>query len=176
MDSLLEKISSYSLLNNLIPGAVFCYLCQKLCDIDFTSGTIIENILVYYFLGLVISCIGSLIIEELCKKINLIIFKKYENFLDAIKIDPKIETLSEINNSYRTMAALGLVLAVIKIYMIFSTELNLSHSITHWIIIISLFTLFIFEYQKQTEHITKRIKKAMVTIRKQRSNHQDGNP
>ncbi len=176
MENLLEKISSYSLLNNIIPGAVFWYLCQKVCNLTLSTDNIIENILIYYFLGLIVSCIGSLIIEPVYKKIKMITYAKYSDFLDAVKVDSKIETLSEINNAYRTMVALGLMLALVKIYVYLSTELNLNFAVTQWLIIIFIFILFSFEHKKQTGYIRERVSKAMTEIQTQHTNQQHNNP
>ena len=62
MESLLEKISSYNILNNLIPGAVFVFLGKLLDIISLPLDGIVESIFIYYFCGMIISRIGSLVI------------------------------------------------------------------------------------------------------------------
>ena len=64
IESLLEKLSSYNLLNNLLPGAIFCYLLKTIVNIDI-SNNIVEDLFVYYFIGMIISRIGSIIIEPI---------------------------------------------------------------------------------------------------------------
>ncbi len=62
------------------------------------SDNIVEEILVYYFIGLVVSRIGSLAIDPLLKKFKVIQFAAYPSFVKAVKADQKIDTLSEMNN------------------------------------------------------------------------------
>ena len=47
MESLLEKISSYNILNNLIPGAVFVFLGKLLDIISLPLDGIVESIFIY---------------------------------------------------------------------------------------------------------------------------------
>ena len=52
MESLLEKISSYIILNNLIPGAVFVFLGKLLDIISLPLDGIVESIFVYVLIDL----------------------------------------------------------------------------------------------------------------------------
>ena len=70
----------------------------------------------YYFLGLVVSRFGSLVIGPLLKSFSFIKFADYRAFIDASKKDTQIEVLSEANNSYRTLCALFSLLLLLKLY------------------------------------------------------------
>ena len=72
LDKFLEKISSYNLLNNLFPGAVFCFLAYKLCGVTLIANSIIESLFVYYFVGMVISRVGSIFIEPVLEKVKFV--------------------------------------------------------------------------------------------------------
>jgi hypothetical protein len=158
-EKVLEKISSYNLFNNLLPGAVYCFLINKFFELNFCSGNIVENLFIYYFTGMVISRIGSLVVEPISKKIKLVIFAEYREFIKASLIDDKIDILSETNNTYRTMLALSISLLITKIYIFISLKFEWIGSGTPVVIIIGLFLLFMFSYRKQTEYIRKRVKK-----------------
>ena len=77
MDNFMEKLSSYNILNNLFPGAVYCFLMKFICSVDFISDNIISDILIYYFVGMIISRLGSVVIEPLYKKIRIVSFADY---------------------------------------------------------------------------------------------------
>jgi hypothetical protein len=156
-EKMLERISSYNLFNNLLPGAVYCFLLNKLLSINFCSGNIVEDLFIYYFAGMVISRIGSIIVEPICKKINFVKFAEYGEFLKASKKDDKIDILSETNNTYRTMLSLTLVLLVTKLYIFISSKCEPLEAWTPFVIIIVLFLLFAFSYRKQTSYVRKRV-------------------
>ena len=158
-EKVLEKISSYNLFNNLLPGAVYCFLINKFFELNFCSGNIVENLFIYYFTGMVISRIGSLVVEPISKKIKLVIFAEYGEFLKASLKDDKIEILSETNNTYRTMLALSIALLITKLYIYISYKFEWISSGTPVVITVGLFLLFMFSYRKQTEYIRKRVKK-----------------
>ena len=55
MDKLIEKISSYNLLNNILPGAVIYYFLQLIIDNYDITLSIVGELLLYYFIGLLCS-------------------------------------------------------------------------------------------------------------------------
>lgn len=156
-EKMLERISSYNLFNNLLPGAVYCFLLNKLLGINFCSGNIVEDLFIYYFTGMVVSRIGSVIIEPICKKIKFVKFAKYGDFLKASKKDEKIDILSETNNTYRTMLSLMLVLLITKLYIFISSKCETIVAWTPVVIITVLFLLFAFSYRKQTSYVRERV-------------------
>lgn len=156
MDKFIEKISSYNLFNNLFPGATFCFLIYKLCGINLTADNIVESILIYYFVGLVISRTGSIVVEPLFKKIKIINFIKYNDYVNASKKDNKIDILSESNNIYRTMIALCLLLALAKFISYLYNWFDWFKVCYPWIILVLLTILFSLAYKKQTNYIKKR--------------------
>ena len=72
MEVLLEKISSYNILNNLIPGAIFTFAFKFLYVINMDDYSVIEKLILYYFIGMILSRIGSLIIEPLFIKLKIV--------------------------------------------------------------------------------------------------------
>ena len=157
MKDLLEKLSSYNIFNYLLPGVVFVVIAEKLTSFKFIQNDIIIGVFLYYFIGLVISRIGSLFIEPILKKIKFITFAPYSEFVNASKKDDKVDTLSEVNNMYRTFCSLFLVLIVFKCYDLVLKKYPILSRWSSVVITLGLFLLFLFAYRKQAEYITKRI-------------------
>ncbi len=160
---LFEKISPYDIFNNFFPGIVFCSIIKQISSISFSSEGILEKLFLYYFIGIVISRIGSNIIEPLLKKIKIIEFITYNEYIAASKKEPFIKVLSEKNNIYRTVIAMSIVIIGVKLY-----DLILGYiSNNYWfsdlillIIFVAIAILFIFSYRKQTNYIKERVKEA----------------
>jgi len=157
MNDLINKISSYNLFNYFFPGTVFVYLCQYACGLNFIQDNLLIGAFLYYFIGLIISRVGSLIIEPILEKTGK--FKKapYRDYVSASKVDPGIEIRSEVNNTYRTLAAMGFCLIFLKAYVWISNNLEISESLQKWIISILIFVLFILAHWKQNKYVRERI-------------------
>ena len=160
MSELVSKLSSYNLFNYLFPWVILIGL------INYNTSYYVpdENLLIVwfgaYFIWLVISRIGSIIVEPLCKRIKFVEFEPYDKYIDACKKDEKIETLSEQNNMFRTIISMLLIFSTIKIYDILSQYCLFLKLIWPYILLIGLIIMFLTAYRKQTSYITKRIKKS----------------
>jgi hypothetical protein len=158
MKELLDKISSYNIFNYLLPGVLFAYIASILPDINLIQDDLIAGAFLYYLVGLIISRIGSLIIAPLLRYIGFIKVEKYSDFIDASAKDNKIELFSEVNNMYRTLLSMSLMLLIAIGY---SKIVEKVHEVKEWsfiLIVILFITLFLFAYRKQTNFITNRIK------------------
>lgn len=165
LDKFIDKLSSYNLLNNLIPGSVFCYLLQHICFVDVLSNSVVENLFIYYFIGMVLSRVGSILIEPIAKKVRLVSYADYNDYIIASKTDKKIDILLETSNLYRTIAAGGLLIIVVKLYMIAEQNVEIFSHLTPYIIAVALLIIFLLSFRKQTEYIKKRVNKAIKDIR-----------
>ncbi|MBP6720747.1 MAG: hypothetical protein KA239_00300 [Bacteroidia bacterium] len=157
MKDLLEKVSSYNIFNNLLPGVVFVAVSSKLTAFNFIQQDILVGFFMYYFIGLIISRIGSLFIGPLLKLVRFIRFAEYKAFLRASKVDGKIDVLSEANNMYRTIISMFIMLGILKLYETFGEKWAILEEWKTEILITSLLLLFLFSYRKQSRFITKRI-------------------
>ena len=157
MKDLLDKLSSYNIFNYLLPGIIFVVIAEKLTPFSFVQKDIILGVFLYYFIGLVISRIGSLFIEPILKKIKFITFASYPDFVSASKKDDKLDILSEANNMYRTFCSLFLFLIILKCYELISTKYPVIANWNSEMIVIGLLIIFLFAYKKQTKYITKRV-------------------
>jgi hypothetical protein len=157
MKEFLEKISSYNLFNNLLPGILFVIITKHTTIYDFVQSDILLGLFLYYFIGLIISRIGSLVIEELLKKTNFIKYCDHKDFAEAQKRDKKIDVFLEINNIYRTLIAMCFLLLLLKLYEFCSLKFQFSGTITHIVLVIFILVLFLFSYRKQTKYVVKRV-------------------
>jgi len=157
MKELLDKLSSYNIFNYLLPGVLFSVLADKLTSYTIIQSEIVLGVFLYYLIGLLVSRVGSLLVEPALKKIGFIKFVPYQDFVSAEKTDSKLELLSEVNNMYRTFVSLFLCLIFLKVFNYLSNKYLLIQNWQIEILVTILLGLFLFSYRKQTEYITKRI-------------------
>ncbi|MDR1846581.1 MAG: hypothetical protein LBR17_00465 [Bacteroidales bacterium] len=157
MKELLEKLSPYDILNNLLPGILFVVLAQHTTHYIFVQSDIILGLFLYYFIGLVISRIGSLFVEWFLKKIKFVKYCEHKDFAKAQKQDKKIDMLLEINNMYRTFIAMGLLLLLLKLYEFCSLKFQFCETVTNVVLVVAILILFLFSYRKQTQYVVKQV-------------------
>ncbi len=156
MKEIFSKISSYNLFNYLFPGVIFSVFIAQITSYKITFNNVIIDFIIFYFIGLVISRIGSLIIEPLLIKIKYLKFASYDKFIQKSLIDEKIEILSEQNNMYRNLCTSFILIFLLKLYEIVETYFQFKEY-TIFIIVTTLLIIFIFSYRKQTKYIRERI-------------------
>lgn len=157
MNGILEKLGSYQLLTNLLPGAFFGMLIKFFFDLSLSTTNIGEDVMVYYFMGLIINRIGSLVVEPFLKKIRFIKYTSHADFAKATKIDSKIDTLSEMNNYYRSLLTVVLLLPLLRIIQILFQKWNWLSNNWTWGAIAVLIILFLLSYKKQTTYVSNRV-------------------
>ncbi len=158
MKEIISKITSYNLYNYLFPGVIFVVGSEIFTSYSFLQNDLIIGAFVYYFIGLVISRFGSLLIEPALLKIKFLKFTDYNKFVSASEKDLKIELLSESNNSYRTISSMLILLLMLKFYEFITLRLSILSKHSALILIILLLLIFLCSYRKQTEYIMKRVK------------------
>ena len=158
MKELLDKISSYNIFNYLFPSVVFSILISNFSDLKITFDNLFIGAFAYYFIGMVVSRFGSIIVEPLLKWIKLVKFSDYKDFIEASAKDSKIELLSEINNMYRTLVSMFILFLLTLGFLKLADLWKFLENIQGVICLLLLAILFIFSYKKQTNYITKRIK------------------
>ena len=157
MQEFLDKITSYNLFNNLLPGVIFSVLINQIAQIDLIGDDIFVSFFVCYFTGLVIGRFGSLIVEPILKKIGFLKFATYEAFVTASMLDNKIEILSETNNIYRSISSTLILILLIEAFIKLSSLWPLLLHYRIAILISLLLIIFLFSYRKQTQYIKSRI-------------------
>ena len=158
MKEFLDKLSSYSIFNYLLPGTIFAGLSDKLTSYSLIQDNILIGLFLYYFIGLIISRIGSLTLEPLLKWIKVVKFADYNDYVKASKLDPKVELFSEQNNMYRTLCSLPIMLGFLKIYDgLIRNNLPGGAHMNDVILLMGLLALFLMSYRKQTKYVVQRI-------------------
>lgn len=160
MKELLDKLSSYNIFNYLLPGIIFAVLAEKFTTLSLIHKELVVGVFVYYFLGSIISRIGSVLIEPLLKQIGFVNFAEYPQFVTASKADPRIEVLSEVNNMYRTFVALFVLLGVVKGYEWFVARYSVVADVGPYVAFVFLLILYLVAYRKQTAYIRSRVEAA----------------
>jgi hypothetical protein len=159
LSEFLDKITSYNLFNYLLPGAVFAYFAESRLEIKLVPDDLVTAAFVYYFLGVVVSRFGSLVLEPLLKKLQIVKSEPYTAFLSASEKDSKIEVLVEVANMYRTFLSAMLILLLLAAY---TKVESIYPYLTEWRGLIGGFSLalvFLFAYKKQMDYVVSRIRK-----------------
>ena len=163
MKEILDKLTSYNLFNYLLPGILFVVIAKPFTRYDFILENDFIGAFLYYFIGMVISRFGSLIIEPLLRATRFVKFSNYSEFISASKKDPKIDLFSEINNTYRTITAMFILLLVLRLYKLIELEYHFETGTSIGVLMTLILVMFLFSYRKQTNYITKRIDSASKT-------------
>ena len=157
MSDFFAKLSSYNIFNYLLPGIVFAILAGDIIHYPVLQKDIVTGAFFYYFLGLVVSRFGSLIIEPLLKRLRFVRFADYKEFVAASQKDAKLDVLSEVNNTYRTLAALISLLLLLKLFMKLEERFPRFSEWNWTALSVALLAMFLFSYRKQTSYISRRI-------------------
>ena len=157
MDEILQKLSSYNIFNYLLPGTLFAVVGETYSSFRLVQDDLLIAVFFYYFLGLVISRIGSLLIEPFLKAIRFVEFADYTDFVAASKIDKKLDVLSEANNMYRTLISLFTLLIILSVVDLLSQWWPTLRVGVPYALLPALLVLFLFSYRKQTNYVVKRV-------------------
>lgn len=168
MDTFFSKLSSYNLLNYLLPGVLFCFFARKYWGFELLQdASDLEKLFIWYFFGLLISRLGSSYVEKYLKKFKRIEYADYPDYLQACRLDNAINDLSEVNNTYRTMLALALIiLGGSLINLIYHLDMQaklcsqgvlLLEKGKFCVLGLALVYIFYKAYKKQTNYIRERV-------------------
>lgn len=157
MNELISKLTSYNLFNYLFPGTVFVALAEAPTDYSFVQDDILLAFFLYYFIGLVISRIGSLVVEPVLRRVKFLDLAPYEDFVRRSREDPKLETLSEANNTYRTLVAMFAALGFLHAGSGLVARFDLGAGAVRVTLGALLGLLFLFSYRKQTAYVKNRV-------------------
>lgn len=157
MEKFVEKISSFHLLTNLVPGTVFCLLINRFTGFFTADGETLADFIIFYFIGVIISRFGSIILEPVCKKLKIVKYASYSNFLDAEKKDGKIIALNEANDLYRSLLSCSVLFAAMCVYEFAGSKITFLLEIKVPVLCVCLIVLFTLAYRKQTSLIRQRI-------------------
>lgn len=155
---ILDKLSSYQLFNYFFPGILWVNAIEQITIISFPDEDILLRLFIYYFVGLIISRFGSLVVEFFYKGFGWVIYSDYGNYLNAESKDKKLSTLSAENNTYRTLlSAVFLFLIVYGVAQIPQFEVFNESKWSLPVYTLLLVWLFSKSYNKQTSFVRYRV-------------------
>lgn len=151
---IIDKLSSYNLFNYLFPGFLFVIILSYTTElIPSVIEYDVSNIILIYFIGLGISRIGSVVLEEVLKSGMHIGKIDMPKLMQQLKDNLKFEAVFEAMNMYRTLAAMLILLGILSI-------IDLLMNNTYWLLSIitiisefSLSVLFTIGYCKQRKKV-----------------------
>lgn len=159
MEDLLKKVTNYQLFNFLLTGVVLVVLLNETTGISLIYDNVIVQFFAFYFIGSVLSRIGSIIVEPSLNKLGVIKYEPYQDYIAAAKKDEKLDTLSQENNTYRTLVATFIAFVALYTTDTYATTFIETHTaLVTYIFAAMMFVLFVLAYRKQTKYITNRIK------------------
>lgn len=153
MEKIIEKLEIYEFINYIFPGVIFGTIFTKIMHKNFFDSNIVIAIIQYYFVGLVLSRIGSILIKNILEKLKVVNFEQYEEFFKCGKKDDKVDLLQREANQFRTYIATFICLFVIEGYLCIINKTF--YEIILLFIVLTI--IFIISYKKQIDFIIKRI-------------------
>ena len=160
MEKLIERISVYEILNNIIPGTIYVILVEKMTFFRIRTNNIWLDIVLYYFIGLIIGRVGSLVIERFLKRIKWVQFSPYSEYVKAEQKDFRVREMTTINNMYRTYASVALCFLFTEVcsqIWTITQGMNWKGLVARYVLGIVLLVLFIISYFKQTKYVYDRV-------------------
>lgn len=157
MDDLLSKLTTYNIFNYLLPGTIFAFTCNYLNIFSFQTDSVVIELFLYYFIGMTVSRVGSVIVEPIFKRLSIVEYAPYEDYLKATPTDSKIELLLEANNTYRTIAALFLCILLAAGVLSIAASLSIPDRVIGLVTTMLMTILYVIAYRKQTAYIRRRI-------------------
>jgi hypothetical protein len=125
---------------------------------------VITALAFYYFLGMILSRIGALIVAPIAKMLRLVTFKPFNEYLAAYERDELIPQLVEAGNMYRTMIAVALSLVGLLLYDNACEALTPRPETHAMALLVGMAALFAAAYARNVEFITRRIEHATLPL------------
>lgn len=157
MNDLLAKISSYNIFNYLFPGALFVVVAERMGIVALPQLDIITRLLIYYSAGLGISRVGSLILEPALLWTRFVKYSEYSDYVTACDADPKIVTLVEASNTFRTIAAGALCLLVAWPVSTMARKGVIAPTMGTLLSLLLVLVVFLASFRKQVGFVKKRV-------------------
>lgn len=161
MSDFIAKLSSYNFLNYLLTGVIFVVLATYFTSFNFAPKDLILGVFVLYFIGILVSRVGSLFLEPLLKKMRFVKFAPYRDFVSASSKDTTLEVLSEANNVYRSLLAAVVCVFLLRVVQAVELRYPSIASFNSWILLLGILLILLFSYKKQVGYVRKRVEVIM---------------
>lgn len=163
MEKLIEKIDSYNIFTNLIPG--FLLLMFNVHYFNLKEFSIAEQIILSYFIGQTLNRLGSLLIGKILLKFTKEKGEKYSEYIKATKNDVMIEKLLQERNTFRTICTL-LIVCIIEIPLNKVIGIFKASKIIVTIIILIIITIiYALSFCKYNKYIADRVRNSNKKLR-----------
>ena len=158
LHQLIDKISQYNFLTNILPGAVLIMTLKYFVGYNFIiDGNWFLTGVMFYFAGVVCNRFSSLLIKPMLEALHIVRPLPYKDYIAGEKKDTKILTLNTDNNAYRAYIAVFCISLLAYLYKHLLSRINFFIDYQWPIVIVLLILLFVFSYRKQTKYIKDRI-------------------
>lgn len=158
LKQLIDKLSQYSFLTNILPGAVLVVVLKYVVGYDFIidRNWFLTGVM-FYFAGMVCNRFSSLLIKPLLEALHIVKPLPYKDYIIGEKRDTKVITLNTDNNAYRAYIAVFCIALLAYLYKHILCRIGFFLDYQYIILIVLLIILFVFSYRKQTKYIRERI-------------------
>lgn len=153
MEKIIEKMEEYKIIINLIPGYFFLWLLKYYVEIEFPFENVFQEFIITYVVGTAIGRIASIIFSRFLRKIKVIQFANYKNYVEASKKDAQISKLLMNANFYRNLFTVIIVIFILKGIIKFAADFEWIKNIS----LIILLIIFILAFIKEEVNITGRV-------------------
>ncbi len=163
---IIEKLSQYNILTNILPGTILC-IVSTYCigyNLLIADNWYIQGV-IFYFVGIINNRFGSLFVEPILKRLKILKFTPYKEYIAAESKDAKVTILNTENNVFRSCVSLCLIAIFALISKILEDNIkwisNCKCEYKMMALLILLLVIFILSYRKQTAYVNKRVKKVL---------------
>lgn len=156
MGKIIEKLDSYNLFTNIIPG----YLMLLFNTYYFKLGSIniVENIIVAYFIGQTLNRLGSILVGKVLLKFTKEEGLPYDKYISACDNDKKINLLLQERNTYRTFCTLFIVCIIEVIFSKIYRNINISNNVIIFALLVICLIIYSVSYCKYNKYIADRVR------------------
>jgi hypothetical protein len=152
-----EKLSSYNLVTNLVPGAVLA-VALRYAGLPLVDPEKVGTFLVLaYALGAVSSRLGSLILDPALHRSKILPSRDYKAFVEVSATDPKMDVLVETANGYRTFTSAGVLFFGMVGAFKAANGLGLSQTEMLMAAAAAITLVFGLSYKKQDSYVSARV-------------------
>lgn len=155
MEKIVEKMDSYNIFTNVIPG--YLLLLFNIYYFKLDNFNVIEQVVVAYFIGQTLNRLGSIIVGKALLKFTKEKGVAYEKYIFACDNDKKIELLLQERNTYRTVCTLFIVCIIELICSKILVNINISNNIIIMILLVGGLIIYSVSYCKYNKYIVDRV-------------------
>ena len=156
MEKLLEKIDSYNIFTNIIPG--FLLLIFNEYYFNISGLNVGEQIIIAYFAGQTLNRLGSILLGKILLKFTKENGENYSKYIKASNGDEKISKLLQERNTFRTICTM-LIICLLEIPLSkIITSIKVSKDIIVIIMLILLIIIYAISFCRYNKYITDRVR------------------